>query len=336
MYLLIWTFIFVTSLFVLVKASDYFVRSAEKIGFYMRISPFIIGVTILAIGTSLPELFSSVFAVLMGSSEIVLGNVIGSNITNIFLILGLSAVVGGKMKTTYDLVHVDLPLFVGSAFLLAMTIWDGKFSLLEAILCLTCLIIYILYVANAEKYTLDEAETLRCSNLPVGVSMSGLQFHNENDNSMLKAEIKAKTYIILLLSLIFIYAGANYTVISIIRLSEALDIGVEIMATSAVALGTSLPELVVSTSAASKGKPELAIGTVMGSNIFNALGIVGISALFGSLVVPELVLNFALPVMLVATMLYFVIIWEKETTKWEGAMLIIFYIFFLGKLFSVL
>jgi len=107
LYLLIWTFIFVTSLFVLVKASDYFVRSAEKIGFYMRISPFIIGVTILAIGTSLPELFSSVFAVLMGSSEIVLGNVIGSNITNIFLILGLSAVVGGKMKTTYDLVHVD-------------------------------------------------------------------------------------------------------------------------------------------------------------------------------------------------------------------------------------
>jgi len=82
-------------------------------------------------------------------------------------------------------------------------------------------------------------------------------------------------------------------------------------------------------------KPELAIGNILGSKIFNALGIMGISALFGTLVIPETITSFAMPMMLVAILLYFVIIWEKEITLWEGWMLVIFYIFFLGKLFCL-
>jgi len=114
-----------------------------------------------------------------------------------------------------------------------------------------------------------------------------------------------------------------------------VGIGTEVIAASAVALGTSLPELVVSVRAAAMNKPELAIGNILGSNIFNILGIMGISALFGTLVISEMITGFVMPMMIVATLLYFVVIWENEVTQWEGWMLVIFYVFFLGKLFAL-
>ena len=126
--ILISVLVFIISLAVLIKASSKFTGAAEKIGLYLGISPFIVGVTIVSAGTSLPELVSSIVAILSGSSEIVVGNVIGSNITNIFLVLGIVGVVGGKLHIEYELIHVDLPLFVGSSFLLTLMLWDRVFS----------------------------------------------------------------------------------------------------------------------------------------------------------------------------------------------------------------
>lgn len=103
--LLIWAIIFVAGLLVLIKASDYFTDSAEKIGIFFGIPPFIVGVTIIAVGTSLPELVSSVVAVVKDSSEIVVGYVVGSNVTNICLIIGVAAVVGKELDVTYDLMR---------------------------------------------------------------------------------------------------------------------------------------------------------------------------------------------------------------------------------------
>jgi cation:H+ antiporter len=314
--LLIWIIIFIASLLVLIKASDYFTGSAEKIGLYFGIPAFIVGVTIVAIGTSLPELVSSIFAVLKGSSEIVVGNVIGSNITNIFLILGIAAIIGKKIKITYEPIHVDLPLLVGSAFLLAVTIWDGIFTLPEAMLCIGCFVLYLLYTKNVEKK------------------------HEDVEIKKMKGKLKKrrldwKTLVILVVSAFFIYLGAKYTVESVIKLSEILNVGKELIAISAVALGTSLPELMVTVSAARKGRPEMAVGNVLGSNIFNALAVMGIPALIGTLIIPSSILTFGLPMMLIATLLYFFITQDKEITKWEGWLLIIFYVFFIGKLFNL-
>ena len=315
---LIWIIVFVVSLFVLIKASDYFTHSAEKIGLFFGIPLFIVGATIVAVGTSLPELISSIFAVLRNSSEIVVGNVVGSNVTNIFLVLGIAAIVGKKLKLTYELVHVDLPLLIGSAFLLAVTIWDGIFSFPEALLCLASIILYLLYTISTKK---------------------------EHENIEIKKETKEevkqgrkldwKTLVILAVSAFFIYLGAKYTVESIIKLSEIFNIGKEIIAISAVALGTSLPELMVTISATKKGKPEMAVGNILGSNIFNALAVMGIPALIGTLIIPHSILTFGLPMMLIATLLYFFITHDKEVTKWEGWLLVIFYVFFIGKLFSL-
>jgi len=315
---LIWIIVFVVSLFVLIKASDYFTHSAEKIGLFFGIPVFIVGATIVAVGTSLPELISSIFAVLRDSSEIVVGNVVGSNIANIFLVLGIAAIVGQRMKLTYELVHVDLPLLIGSAFLLAVTIWDGIFSFPEALLCLGGIILYLLYTINTRK-----------------------KYENIEIRKETKQEVKQgrkldwKTLVILAVSAFFIYLGAKYTVESVIKLSEILNIGKELIAISAVALGTSLPELMVTIAAAKKGKPEMAVGNVLGSNIFNALAVMGIPALIGTLIIPHNILTFGLPMMLIATLLYFFITHDKEVTKWEGWLLVIFYVFFIGKLFSL-
>jgi len=316
--LFIWVVIFIVSLIVLIKASDYFTDSAEKIGLYFGLPAFIVGVTIVAIGTSLPELVSSIFAVLKGSSEIVVGNVVGSNITNIFLILGIAAIIGKKIKVTYELVHVDLPLLIGSAFLLAVTIWDGIFTLPEALLCIGSIILYLLYTINVEKKH-EDIETKK----------------EMKEELKKRRKLDWKTLIILVVSAFFIYLGAEYTIESVIKLSEILNIGKEIIAISALSLGTSLPELMVTISAARKGKSELAVGNVLGSNIFNALAVMGIPAFFGTLIIPHNILTFGLPMMLVATLLYFFITQDKEITKWEGWMLIIFYVFFIGKVFNL-
>jgi cation:H+ antiporter len=323
---LLWALVFVASLAVLVKASDRFTDSAERIGISFGISPFIIGVTIVAVGTSTPELVSSILAVMKGSSEIVAGNVMGSNVTNILLILGLSAIVGKKMVTSYELANVDLPLFVGSALLLSLMVVDGVFAIAEAILSLALFLVYLLYAISVERVA-DEA---------MERSMEEMEAAGAGAVRPKKRRLDPKVYLTLVASVFFLYIGANYTVVSVVKLSEMVGIGTEIIAASAVALGTSLPELVVSVKAAAMNKPELAIGNILGSNIFNALGIMGVSALFGTLVIPETITSFVMPMMIVATLLYFVIIWEKEITLWEGWMLVIFYIFFLGKLFGLI
>ncbi len=309
-----WTIAFIVSLYVLIKASDYFTDSAEKIGMFFGLSPFIVGVTIVAFGTSLPEVITSVVAVLKGSSEIVVGNVVGSNIANVFLVFGLTAIVAKRMTIKHDLIKVDLPFLIGSAFLLAVTIWDGAFNRFEALLCLAGLGVYLLYTTTTEE---KHKDTLL-----------------EKELEEKKEKSPRKAWAVLVASAAFICLGANYTIESIIRLSALLDIGKEVIAVSAVAFGTSLPELFVTISAVKKGKPEIAVGNVLGSNIFNALAVMGIPALLGPLVIPHGIVVFGLPMMLIATFLFVFMTLDKEIAKWEGWLLLIFYTFFIGKLFK--
>lgn len=316
--LIIWLVSLVLSLVVLVKASDIFTDSAETIGNWLKLPAFIIGVTIVAIGTSLPELASSIASVMKGSSEIVIGNVVGSNIANIFLVLGIAAIVAKKLKIKYELIHVDLPLLICSAGLLAITVWDGVFSIPEAVICLIAIAIYIIYTIRSESGGKDKE--IRKEMKP------------ELKKLRKRDKLKATVWIMLILSAFFIYVGAEFTVSSVIELSKLLNIGTEIIAASAVALGTSLPELVVSVTAARKGNAEIAVGNVLGSNIFNSLAVMGIPAFFGVLIIPKSILAFSLPVMLFATFLYFFTTQDKQITRWEGYMLVLFYVLYMGKL----
>lgn len=321
MEILIWATVFIVSLVILLRASNYFTDSAEEIGLFFKLPAFIIGVTIVAFGTSLPELISSIFAVVQGASEIVGGNVVGSNITNIFLILGIAAIIAKKIKVDHNMINVDLPILMGSAFLMGLMVLDGKFTFIEAILSIGGLLIYLFHTVTVKKTAGKKDDAM------------------EKDLKKKFSEIKLREFPIkslsmLLVSMGFLFIGAKYTIDSAVRLSELLSIGKDVIAGTVIALGTSLPELAVSVAGARRGKADIVVGNVLGSNIINALGVMGIAGLFGVVVIPTSILTFGLPMMVIATILYLFITQDKEITRWEGSFLIILYLFYIGKLFG--
>ncbi len=312
---LMWSGIFIISLAGLVKGSDWFIGAAEKIGIALGIPSFIIGVTIVAVGTSLPELASSIVAVFSGDSSIVTGNAVGSNIANIALVLGLTAIIGKRVSFNVNLMEADIPFLICSAFLLWFILAPNStgvsdVSIFEASLLIAGLIIFI------------------------GYSFSG----NDEDEKPIKQKIEPMTYLTLLASGVLVYFGATYTIEAIIKISEMFDIKSEAIALSVVALGTSLPEIVVSVTAMRRGKPEIAIGNILGSNIFNTFAVVGIPGIIAQsrgegLIVPEIITDFSMPMMIAMTLLFFFMMISKTVSRWEGLMLLIFYVYFIVELF---
>jgi cation:H+ antiporter len=293
--------IFVVALAVLLIASDWFVDSSEKIGLSLGISPFIIGVTIVAFGTSLPELATSIISVNEGMSEIVIANVVGSNVTNILLVLGMTAVVAGDIKMDFDVMDIDMPLLFGSAFLLYFALADLHFSNFEAILFLGGLMAFLLNSVSGKK------------------------------NEVLdRPKSSYKDYLKMIIAAVLVYFGAEYVIYAVEHCSNDLGINKDFIAITVIALGTSLPELVVSITAAKKGKTGLAVGNVLGSNMFNTFGVMGIPGLMTHLVIPEHMLTLSIPFMIAVTILFGMISLSKRISFWEGSMMVAFYVFFIG------
>jgi len=295
----------VLALIVLLYASDLFIESAEKIGLSMGISPFIVGVTIVAFGTSLPELAASIASVISGSSEIVIGNVVGSNITNILLVLGLTSMVG-KFSLDFDIWEVDMPLLIGSSFLMYFTLYDGKFTYIEAGLYLVALVGFL------------------CN------SMTG---DSSSDNERVK--ISMMDILKLIIGGVLVYFGAKYTIYGIENVSKSFGISPEVISLTFIALGTSLPEVVVSMSAAKKGKHAIAVGNVLGSNIFNSYAVMAIPSFIGELEIPPNVISFSLPFMVAVTILFGIITFSKKLCIWEGLFLLTVYLFYISHQFTI-
>jgi len=294
----------VLSLAVLLKASDWFIDASEQIGLSLGIPRFLIGVTIVAFGTSLPELATSIAAVLEEESELVVSTVVGSNITNIALVLGLVAFLNRQIVLEYNIWHIDMPYLWGSAFMLWFVLRDLNLVLFESLLLLVGIGVFLAY------------------SMKVG------------DKELLQEErANWRHYVMLVVGGALVWLGSDYTIFAIRNLSLLAGIEPEIIALSAVALGTSLPEVIVSLNAARKGKSSIAVGNVLGSNIFNTYVVVGISSLFGSLTVPGRVLDFFIPLMLIMTILFGIMSNNKKITRWEGVLLLMFYCLFAAEIF---
>lgn len=169
MELIIWIAVLMLSLIVLIKASDIFIDSSEKLGIYLGIPSFVIGVVIVGLETSLPELVSSILSVRQGASEIVIGNVLGSNITNIFLILSIAAILGKEFTVEYNLLQTDLPFLLGSAIFISVSLIDGNFSMGEAIITLLLLFFYLIKAFEKGEQQ-EEKEKKKSSNELPGFS----------------------------------------------------------------------------------------------------------------------------------------------------------------------
>jgi len=340
---ILWIIVLATALYILLKASDYFVDGAERLGLHFNIKPFVIGVFILGFGTSLPELVISIISTVKDSSEIVIGNVLGSNITNIFLVLGVAAIIVKKSKIHFNFLEFDLPLFITSAFLITLTIWDGVFNITDGLFFLLIFVIYVIYTVSNHRKTkriipekLKEIEKEKLKPIPETFrynlkTLSLKIYHLAKKGREVNWLMVAK----LVISPVFIYLGAQYTVEAVINLSQIFNIGTDIIAASVIALGTSLPELSISFAALKKGKIDEMLGNVIGSNIFNIFVVMGVSALISELIIPQIIITTILPIMLIAVIICFVIIYDKKITRWEGIILLILYISYLGVIFGI-
>jgi len=306
---LFWGLVFVVSLVFLVKGADFLISTAEILGRWLKIPRFIIGVTIVSVGTSLPELISSIFAVLQNAQEIVAANVIGSNISNILLIVGVSALFAKELKVTKDLINIDLPLLAIATTIFLGTAIDGLITTGESILMILTYVSYVIYTIkdDQEKNNLDKED---------------------------KVKFKLKDGVLLLAGCVMLAFGANYLIESLVNLSQILNIAKDVIGITAVAVGTSLPELLVSIKAAIKGNSDVALGNIFGSNIFNAFVVIGIPGLISNLTLDTQTFLIGLPAMVAATLLFVISGISKRIHIWEGIFYLSLYILFIAKLFN--
>ncbi len=300
----IFTGLLIVSLTILIKAADWFINAAERIGLALGISSTVMGITVVAFGTSLPELATSIAAVWAGTSEIVLGNVVGSNIANLLLVLGVSAFAAGRIRLDKSVLDVDVPLLVGASMLLWFALQDEQFSLFESAVFLLAMGLFLF-------------SSLR----------STTRKRKEDRPSM-----HYTSFAMLLFGGSLIYGGAESTIYSIKMLAQMAGVSPEVIALTAVAVGTSLPEVVVSVQAARKGKSGMAVGNVIGSNVFNTYTVIGIARLFGPLIVPADTLHFSLPFMIGITLVVAFMAISGRLSRWEGGTLVLLYVFFIGTL----
>lgn len=309
MIIFLWIIVFIVSLLTLLKSSDWLIESSEKIGLKVGLSPFIIGVTIVAFGTSLPELVASFVAVSQGVTDVVTGNAIGSNVANILLVVGIAAIVGKNLRVTKNLIDLDLPLLAISTGIFFMTAVDGVITLIESIFLLSTYIVYLFYTL---KYNEDDDE-----------------------DKIVNPDITTKDIIYLVVGIIGLALGAKFLVDSIVNISDIFNVATGVMAVTAVAIGTSLPELIVSVKAVLKGKAEVALGNVFGSNIFNILVVIGLPGIFSVLIIDPATLSIGVPVLIMTTVLFVISGISRRIHAQEGWLYLMLYIIFISKLFGL-
>lgn len=319
MNLIIWILIFTVSLYVLMKGADWFIASAEKIGFYLGLSPFIIGMTIIAIGTSFPELFTAIAAGVKGVTELIPASVIGSNIANILLIVGIAAVIGGKLTVSKNPIDIELPLLSIGTVILFGVIWPwGETESVvitrpESMFLVLTYLGYFFYMVMHKKSGGEGA----------------------NLDYLKQSRVAKKDWFILIGGVICLALGAKFLVDSVIEISEIIGVGIGVISIITVAVGTSLPELVVSVKAALNNKPEIAIGNIFGSNAFNSLIVIGIPGIFTMIQVDDSTFTIGLPLMIMATFLFVTLVILKRIHRWEGIFFLSLYILFIAKLMNI-
>jgi cation:H+ antiporter len=236
------------------------IRGSSSLALKIGITPLVVGLTVVAFGTSTPELVVSIKAAIIGNSSISLGNVVGSNIANIALILGIAALIR-PLDIHANVIRREIPIMIGISILLIILLIDGELGLVDGLIFVLGIITYtVVNVLMARKEKNAEVE--------------------KEFKEGLKTKLSVQVSIIFIIGgLGLMILGANLFVNSSISIAKAIGVSDAIIGLTIVAVGTSLPELITSVVAAYKNEPDIAIGNVVGSNIFNILGILGITAI---------------------------------------------------------
>jgi cation:H+ antiporter len=276
-------------------------------------SPLVVGVTIVAFGTSAPELLISIQAALAGSPDITMGNVVGSNICNLALVLGITALIA-PIPVNADSIKIDWPMTMGSTLLLYFLVLEGYVNNYEGVGFMFLLILYLFFIIRRSRKNHISPEDL---GIEVEVPTSASKKNMFKDFSLIA------------IGGVGLYFGSDWFVNSAKDLAIYMGISERIVGITVVALGTSLPELVTSIVAAFKKETDMALGNLMGSNIFNILSILGITSLISEIEVSQVIIDSDMIWMMAITLLLlpFMAI-NRVVDRYEGLILLGIYIFY--------
>ncbi len=290
----------------LLVGADWLVAGATRIARIMNVSPLVIGLTVVAFGTSLPEAAVTVSAALNGVTDVALGNIVGSNIFNVLLILGIAAAIA-PLFVGSQLIRQEVPIMIGASLLLAALIADGLLSRVEGTVLVALSVAYTGFLIVQARRSGEMLEQIE-SELP----QPGWQD-------------RIPAPVVVVVGLVLLVAGGHWLVESATVMARAMDISELVIGLTVVAIGTSLPEVATCVSAVLRGERDLAVGNVVGSNIFNLLFCLGLSSIVSSngLPAPPALLHFDLWVMVAtAAVTLPIIITGRKVSHWEGWLLL--------------
>ena len=295
----------------LILGGELLVRGAESIALKLKITPFVIGMTIVAFGTSAPELLVSLKATLDGSPDISIGNVVGSNIANIALVLGVTSLIY-PIKVNKSAIKIDWPMLMLASFLFYICAYNGRdLSMFEGIFFVSILIVFITWMIRKSRRTFNIESQEKSEDL--------LSQKSKKPNLLVSI-----LYIIIgCITLIF---GSEWLVDGAKNIARTFNVSESVISLSMVAIGTSLPELATSIMAAIKKQTDIALGNILGSNLFNILSILGITAIVKDIEVNEMILHSDIFWMLgLSAVIFPMMLYERDISRSEGAILVIAY-----------
>ncbi|MEL7833290.1 calcium/sodium antiporter [Fodinibius sp. Rm-B-1B1-1] len=305
---------FIVGLVLLIAGAELLVRGASTLAARIGMTPLVIGLTVVAFGTSAPELAISMQSGLAGEDALLLGNIIGSNIFNVLFILGVSALIT-PLVVSKNLIKLDVPLMVGISFVLYFFAWDGLVSRLEGGILFGALVLYVGYlIYDAQK-----------SNHSSSIEDESSQ------NERYSTRHWFWDGVLIVVGLALLVIGAQWLVDGAVTFAEYIGVSSLVVGLTIVAAGTSLPEVATSILASVKGQRDLAVGNIVGSNLFNIMCIIGLTAtvLPNGITVQQGVIGFDLPIMIAAAIMCLPIFFTGNViSRWEGILFLGYYIAF--------
>lgn len=312
-------FMFLIGLAALVLGAELLVRGAGRLATTMGVSPLVVGLTVVAFGTSAPEIAVSVNAALSGNTDLAVGNVVGSNIFNVLFILGVSALIA-PLVVHAQIIRQEIPILIGSCLLLFAISADDRIAVAESALLLAALGAYTVFLIVQSR---KESQAVKD------------EYAAENDK---QSNWDKPVYVQLALILVGLYLlvqGSGWLVDAAVVFAKWLGVSDIVIGLTIVAAGTSMPEVATSVMAAFKRERDIAVGNVVGSNTFNILGSLGVTGLVApaGIMVPPSILHFDAWVMLAACFACIpVFLTGREIARWEGAIFLGYYVAYVAYL----
>ena len=301
----------------LVVGAELLVRGASRLAVIVRISPLVIGLTVVAFGTSSPELAVSLKAAFANSSDISLGNVVGSNIFNILFVLGISSLFL-PLFVSQQLVRLDVPLMIIASVLVLILGLDGNIGRVDGLLLFTGIIAYIVFLIKKSRK--EKTEIVK-------------EYTQEYGNAIIKPKRRIPMFIgFIVAGLVLLVLGSHLLVDNSVIIARYFNVSELLIGLTIIAVGTSLPELATSVIATIKGERDIAVGNVIGSNIFNLLAILGLAGLLSpnGINVTDTALRFDLPFMIAVSVACLPIFFTGYIiSRWEGGLFLAYYVVYI-------